>query len=171
MFLDQRTLMQPMPLNTQLKQLLLTQLLDTPSAAAEGRCTPALLKGSTAQDGAEEAHPAAAAEPATAAAAETATAAAAAVVATAAGGDTPSDTQPPADFAAAAAAAAEDKLVWRQVYLGSSASSVCSSMTVGQLRHFFHDSALCIRSYDPSSGSVSLRLPAYLTPLAAAGGM
>jgi hypothetical protein len=51
-----------------------------------------------------------------------------------------------------------------------STSSICSGMTVGQLRHFFHDSALCIRSYDPSSGSVSLRLPAYLTPPAAAGG-
>jgi hypothetical protein len=57
-----------------------------------------------------------------------------------------------------------DSIVWRQVYLGSSASSICSGMTAGQLRHFFHEAALCIRSYNPLQGSVSLRLPAYLTP-------
>jgi hypothetical protein len=58
----------------------------------------------------------------------------------------------------------KDGITWRQVYLGSSASSICSGMTAGQLRHFFHEAALCIRSYDPHQGSVSLRLPAYLTP-------
>ena len=58
----------------------------------------------------------------------------------------------------------DGNISWRHVYLGSSAGSICSGMTGPQLRHFFSESALCIRSYSPALGSVALRLPQYLAP-------
>lgn len=74
----------------------------------------------------------------------------------------------PAGAAAAAAASGVERpsssIAWRRVYTGSSVSSICSSMSTRQLAHFFKESVMCIRSYDPLVGSVALRLPSYLAP-------
>jgi hypothetical protein len=55
-------------------------------------------------------------------------------------------------------------LSWRRVYMGTSAASICSGMSAQQLYYFYHSAAMCIRSYDPHTGSASLRLPSYLAP-------
>jgi hypothetical protein len=57
-------------------------------------------------------------------------------------------------------------ICWKQLYLGSSVSSICSNMTASDLHSFFTAGCMCIRSYDPSTGAVSVRLPTYLTATA-----
>lgn len=57
-------------------------------------------------------------------------------------------------------------ICWKQLYLGSSVSSICSNMTASDLHSFFTAGCMCIRSYDPSTGAVSVRLPTYLTAAA-----
>lgn len=60
-------------------------------------------------------------------------------------------------------------LQWTPVCLGSSASSICSGMGTAELTSFFQAGRMCIRSYDPATGGVSLKLPAYLAPAGNAG--
>lgn len=55
-----------------------------------------------------------------------------------------------------------------QLYLGSSVGSICSGMTAGELQGFFGAGCMCIRSYNPATGAVSLKLPGYLAPPPAA---
>jgi hypothetical protein len=162
-FIDQRTLMQPLVLPQELLQLLQLQLdgCGTTSIKQLAETAPQQQQqqDEDAKDGRRQQEQASPNE-------ETADAAAAAV-ATAADDK---GTAAGADVVAEAPAAALPVVLWRDVYLGSSVASICSGMTQQQLQAFFSPrGCMCIRSYDPLTGGASLKLPAYLAPAAAGG--
>jgi hypothetical protein len=166
-FIDQRTLMQPLALPQELLQLLQLQLNGCSTTSMKQRVGTAPQQQKEQEENEpnatrqqEHVHPTEGTAEIVAAAGEIAAAAAADEKGTAAS----------ADVIAEAAAAALPVVLWRDVHLGSSVASICSGMTQQQLQAFFSArGCMCIRSYDPLTGGASLKLPAYLAPAAAGG--